>query len=225
VIDKEVQSLDRALEGIRDGDTVLVSGFGDSGSPTQLLNHLADMGHKDLVIVSNNAGRGTSGLASVIKAGSVRKLIASFPRGGGSEAFDERWAADEIELELVPQGTLSERIRAGGSGIGGFYTPTGVGTELTADCELREFADGSVQAFHTAIKGDFALLAAESADRWGNLVYDKAQRNFGPTMAMAGSVTVAQVSRLVPLGALDPERIVTPGVFVNRVIGVSHVET
>jgi 3-oxoadipate CoA-transferase alpha subunit len=218
-IDKIVSDVDAALDGIGDGDTIMVGGFGGAGAPTHLLDALAQRGLSDLTVVANNAGSGTEGLAGLLRAGSVRRIVCSYPRMPGSVVFDELYAAGSIELELVPQGTLSERIRAGGAGIAAFYTPTAVGTDLALGREVRSF-DGRDHLLELALVADHALIRARRADRHGNLVYDKVGRNFGPTMAMAATNTVAEVDEVVELGALDPECIVTPGVFVQRVLEV-----
>jgi 3-oxoadipate CoA-transferase alpha subunit len=221
VIDKRVKSLADAVAGIRDGAVVLCGGFGASGQPDHLFHALLEQGAKDLVIVSNNAGTGHAGLAALLEAGRVRKVVCSYPRSAGSVVFEKLWAAGELELELVPQGTLSERMRAAGAGLGGFYTPTGAGTKLADGKEQREIG-GRLHVFETPLRGDVALIRAERADRWGNLVYRKAGRNFNPVMAMAAELTVAEVRETVELGALDPEAIVTPGIFVDRVVTVGE---
>ncbi|MBL8301482.1 MAG: 3-oxoacid CoA-transferase subunit A, partial [Ideonella sp.] len=189
------------------------------GLPDDLTDALIEQGARELVIVNNNAGNGETGLAALLKAGRVRKIICSFPRQADSQVFDALYRAGRIELELVPQGNLAERIRAAGAGIGGFFTPTGYGTELAKGKETREL-DGRMQVFETPIHADVALIKAEAGDRWGNLVYRKTARNFGPVMATAARCTIAQVHRVVPLGELDPEAIVTPGIFVQRVVQV-----
>jgi 3-oxoadipate CoA-transferase, alpha subunit len=219
VIDKRVAGLAEAVAGIRDGAVVLCGGFGASGQPDHLFHALIEQGAKDLVVVSNNAGAGRAGLAALLAAGRVRKVICSYPRSAGSVVFEELWSQGKLELELVPQGTLSERMRAAGAGIGGFYTPAGAGTKLAAGKETREI-DGRLYVLEPPLKGDVALIRADRADRWGNLVYRKAGRNFNPVMAMAADVTVAEVRETVELGALDPEAIVTPGIFVDRVVAV-----
>jgi 3-oxoadipate CoA-transferase alpha subunit len=208
-----------AVRGIGDGSTVLIGGFGDAGMPFALIGALLRQGAKDLTIVSNNAGNGDTGLAALLAAGQVRKVICSFPRQSDSYVFDELYRAGKVELELVPQGTLAERIRAGGAGIGGFYTRTGVGTLLAEGKEVREI-DGASYLLERPIRGDVALVRAHVADRMGNLVYRKTARNFGPVMATAAAVSVAEVSEVVTTGALDPEVVVTPGVFVDRVVVV-----
>ena len=219
MIDKTVQTLADALAGIRDGATVMIGGFGGAGQPTELVDALIEQGAKDLVIVNNNAGNGEVGLAALLAAGRVRKLICSFPRQADSHHFDALYRAGKVQLELVPQGNLAERIRAAGAGIGGFFTPTGYGTELARGKETRRI-DGRDYVLEHPIRGDVALIKAERGDRWGNLVYRKAARNFNPIMATAAALTVAQVSEIVELGALDPEHIVTPGIHVTRVVRV-----
>ena len=219
MINKQVSSIAAALEGIRDGATILSAGFGAVGAPDDLLDGLLAMGVRDLVVVSNNAGSGMRGLAALIDAGMVRKVICSFPRTDDPRAFDAAYKAGRIELELVPQGIISERMRAAAAGLGGFYSPVGVGTKLADGKEVREI-DGKRYVFEKPLRGDVALLRAHRADRWGNLTYNKAARNYGPTMAMAATTTIAEVAEVVPLGSLDPEAIVTPGIFVQRVIEV-----
>jgi 3-oxoadipate CoA-transferase alpha subunit len=220
-IDKVATSLDAALEGITDGSTLMVSGFGGAGSPATLLEELAGRHLSGLTIISNNAGSGTEGLAALLLSGAVARVVCSYPRMPGSVVFEQLYARGEIELEVCPQGTLSERIRAGGAGIGGFYTSTGADTELGLGKEHRVL-DGRDHVFEYPLRADFALIRAERADRWGNLVYNKAARNFGPTMAAAATTTIVEVSSVVPLGGLDPEVIVTPGIFVQRVIEISR---
>lgn len=221
MINKVVQSLAEAVRGVRDGAMVLVGGFGNSGIPVELIHALIDQGARDLTIVSNNAGSGRSDLAALLAAGRVRKIISSYPRTSGSVVFEELYTAGKIELELVPQGTLSERIRAGGAGIGGFYTTVGAGTKLAEGKETRRI-DGRDHVLERPIKADIALIKADRADRWGNLVYRAASRSFGPTMAPAARMTAVQVREIVELGALDPETIVTPGIYVDRVVAVPH---
>jgi len=216
-IDKRVASADEAVADVPDGVTVLVGGFGDAGSPVVLLEALARQGLRNLTVVSNNAGTGSGGLGALLLAGSVRKIICSYPKSKGSFAFDQLYAEGRLELELVPQGTLSERIRAAGAGIGAFYTPTGVGTLLSEGREVRELG-GRRQVLEFPIRADLALISAARADRWGNLVYSKSGRNFGPTMAMAADQTIVEVSEVVELGELDPEHIVTPGIFVDAIV-------
>jgi 3-oxoadipate CoA-transferase alpha subunit len=218
-MDKRVNSLAAALADVKDGSTVLCSGFGAVGEPVELLNALLEQGAKDLVCVANNAGTGEQGLAGLIKAGRVRKIICSYPRTTDPHVFEAAYKAGKIELELVPQGTLSERMRAAAAGLGGFYTRVSVGTKLEAGKEVREI-DGVAYVLEKPIHGDLALVKAARADRWGNLVYRKSARNFNPVMAMAGKLTVAQVSEVVALGELDPECIHTPGIFVDRLVVV-----
>jgi 3-oxoadipate CoA-transferase alpha subunit len=219
MIDKIVRSAEAALADVRDGATILVGGFGGSGIPHELIDALIAQGARDLVIVNNNAGNGETGLAALLKAGRVRKIVCSFPRQADSQVFDALYRFGKVELELVPQGTLSERMRAAGAGIGAFYTPTGYGTDLAQGKETRVI-DGRGYVLEYPIHGDIALIKAERGDRWGNLVYRKSARNFGPTMASAAKCTIVQVYDIVELGALDPECIVTPGIFVTRVVKV-----
>jgi 3-oxoadipate CoA-transferase alpha subunit len=217
MIDKTFESLDRAVADIPDGATIMIGGFGNAGMPSALIDALLEQGARELTIVNNNAGNGETGLAALIKARRVRKIICSFPRQADSHHFDALYRAGEIELELTPQGNLAERIRAAGAGIGGFFTPTGFGT-LLADGKETRVIDGRDYVFETPIHADFALIKALRGDRWGNLVYRKTARNFGPIMAMAAKTTIAQVVDIVPLGGLDPEAVVTPGIFVQRVV-------
>ena len=219
MIDKRVRSLAEAIAGVKDGATVLCSGFGSVGEPVELLNALRETGVKDLVCVANNAGTGDEGLAGLIKDGRVRKIICSYPRTTDPHCFEAVYKAGKIELELVPQGTLSERMRAGAAGLGGFYVRTGVSTKLAQGKEVREI-DGETYVLEKPIKGDIALCRADRADRWGNLTYRKSARNFNPVMAMAAAVTAVQVREIVDLGALDPECVATPGIFVDRVVVV-----
>jgi len=219
MIDKRVRDLAAAVAGIQDGATVLCGGFGAVGEPIALTEALLPLGVKELVIVANNAGTGETGIARLIKEGRVRKVICSYPRTTDPREFEAAYKTGKIELELVPQGTLSERLRAAGAGIGAFYTPTGVGTRLAEGKETRDI-DGKSYVLEKPIRGDAALIAAYKGDRWGNLVYRKSARNFNPVMAAAGVLTVAQVSEIVELGALDPEAVVTPGIFVDRVVVV-----
>jgi 3-oxoadipate CoA-transferase alpha subunit len=224
MIDKIAPSVDAALAGLQDGATVMVGGFGGAGQPAELIDGLIRQGARDLTIVNNNAGNGEVGLAALLKTGRVRKIICSFPRQVDSQVFDALYRAGRIELELVPQGNLAERIRAAGAGIGGFFTPTGYGTELAKGKETREI-DGRMYVLESPIHADLALIKAEAGDRWGNLVYRKTARNFGPIMAMAAKRTVASVHDIVELGELDPEHIVTPGIFVHRVVKVPRTAT
>ncbi|HEX8403097.1 MAG TPA: 3-oxoacid CoA-transferase subunit A [Duganella sp.] len=217
MIDKTFESLERAVADIHDGATVMIGGFGNAGMPSALIDALIAQGARELTIVNNNAGNGETGLAALLKAKRVRKIICSFPRQADSQHFDALYRAGEIELELTPQGSLAERIRAAGAGIGGFYTPTGYGTLLAEGKETR-LIDGRHYVLESPIHADFALIKALRGDRWGNLVYRKTARNFGPIMAMAAKIAIAQVQKVVPLGELDPEVIVTPGIFVQRVV-------
>ncbi len=219
MIDKRVASADAALADVKDGMTVMIGGFGAAGQPAELVDALIRNGAKDLVIVNNNAGNADFGLALLLKERRVRKIICSFPRQVDSHVFDALYRAGEIELELVPQGNLAERIRAAGAGIGAFYTRTGYGTLLAEGKETREI-DGRAYVLEHPIRADFALIKALRADRWGNLVYRKTARNFGPVMATAAKCTIAQVAEVVGVGELDPEAIVTPGIFVQRVVAV-----
>ena len=216
MIDKTVPTCEAAVEGIEDGATVLVGGFGPSGAPVELIEALVAQGARDLTIVSNHAGNGDTGLAALLAKERVRKIVCSYPRHKDSHVFERLHRAGRIELELVPQGTLAERMRAAGAGIPAFYTPTGYGTELAKGKETRVI-DGTPCVLEHALRGDVALVCADRGDRWGNLVYRMAARNFGPVMATAARRTIAQVREIVPLGALDPESIVTPGIFVSRV--------
>ncbi|MGN6232464.1 MAG: 3-oxoacid CoA-transferase subunit A [Trinickia sp.] len=222
MIDKTVSSLEAAVSGISDGATVMIGGFGSAGQPAELIDALIEQGARDLTIVNNNAGNGEIGLAALLKARRVRKIICSFPRQADSQVFDGLFRAGEIELELVPQGNLALRIQAAGAGLGAVFTPTGYGTRLAEGKETRVI-DGKPYVLEYPIKAEFALIKAHRGDRWGNLVYRKAARNFGPIMAMAATTTIAQVSEIVPLGALDPETIVTPGIFTQRVVAVPQV--
>jgi len=224
VIDKTVASCEAAVADVPDGATVMIGGFGTAGPPNELTEALIAQGARELTIVNNNAGNGDSGLAALIARGRVRKIICSFPRQADSHHFDREYRAGRLELELVPQGNLAERIRAAGAGIGGFFTPTGYGTELAQGKETREI-DGRGYVFETPIHADFALIKAERGDRWGNLTYRMTARNFGPVMAMAARVTIATVHEVVALGALDPEAIVTPGIFVQRVVLIARSAT
>src|SRR5581483_4641166 len=217
MIDKIVPSVDHAVADIPDGATVMIGGFGTAGIPFALIDALIRRGARDLTIVNNNAGNADTRLAALLKARQVRKISCSLPRQTDSWVFDALYRAGEIELELVPQGNLAERIRATGAGIGAFYTPTAYGTPLAQGKETREI-DGRHYVLEYPIHADFALIKAERGDRWGNLVYRKAARNFGPIMATAAKCTVAQVNEVVELGGLDPEAIVTPGIFVHRVV-------
>lgn len=217
MISKTSENAAAALGDLADGATVMIGGFGLAGQPVQLIDALLEHGASDLTVVSNNAGNGDTGLAALIGAKRVRKIICSFPRQTDSYIFDALYRAGEIELELVPQGNLAERIRAAGAGIGAFFTPTGFGTALAEGKETRTIA-GRDYVLEHPITADFALISAYRADRLGNLTYRKTSRNFGPIMASAATTTVAQVDLIVPLGDLDPESIVTPGIFVDRVV-------
>jgi 3-oxoadipate CoA-transferase alpha subunit len=219
MIDKVVDSLAVAVADVHDGATVMIGGFGGAGMPSELIDALIEQGARELTIVNNNAGNGETGLAALLKARRVKKIICSFPRQTDSQVFDELYRAGEIELELVPQGNMAARIQAAGSGLGAVYTPTGFGTLLAEGKETRRIA-GRDYVLEFPIHADFALIKAHHGDRWGNLVYRKTARNFGPIMATAARCTVAQVDAVVPLGALDPETIVTPGIFVRRVVPV-----
>ena len=208
-----------AVDGIADGSTVLVGGFGMAGMPVQLIDALIDQGATDLTVVSNNAGNGDTGLAALLAEGRVRKVICSFPRQQDSWVFDGLYRDGKIELELVPQGNLAERMRAAGAGIGAFFCPTGAGTPLAEGKESREI-DGRTYVLEYPIRGDIALIGAHRADRMGNLVYRKTARNFGPVMATAASTVIAQVSEVVEVGDLDPEEVVTPSIYVDKVVAV-----
>lgn len=224
MINKIVPSAAQALADVPDGATVMIGGFGTAGLPNELIDALIEQGAKDLTIVNNNAGNGDTGLAALLAKKRVRKIICSFPRQADSHHFDALYRSGQIELELVPQGNLAERIRAAGAGIGGFFTPTGYGTELAKGKETREI-DGRMYVLESPIHADYALIKAEAGDRWGNLIYRMTARNFGPVMAMAAKVTVATVHRIVELGGFDPEAVVTPGLFVQRVVQVARVAT
>lgn len=224
MINKIARSVAEAMAGIQDGATVLIGGFGTAGIPNELIDGLIAQGAKDLTVVNNNAGNAEVGLAALLQAGRVRKIICSFPRQADSQVFDGLYRAGKLELELVPQGNLAERIRAAAAGIGAFFCPTGFGTELAGNRETREI-NGKHYVLEYPIHGDVALIKAETGDRWGNLVYRKAARNFGPVMAMAARRTIATVHDIVELGALDPENIVTPGIFVNKIVQIDRVAT
>jgi len=221
MIDKQVDSVAKAVADIPDGATVLVGGFGEAGSPIELLHALIDQGAKNLTVVNNNTGSGHVGLAALIENGQVSKMICSFPRTANSTVFPDLYRAGKIELELVPQGTLAERIRAGGAGIPAFYTATSVGTPLAEGKEQRHF-DGRDYVMEYGLRADFALIKAKQSDRYGNLVYNKTARNFAPIMAMAATTTIVQVQSQVEVGMLDPEHIVTPGIFVKRFVNVAN---
>ncbi|QRX82366.1 3-oxoacid CoA-transferase subunit A [Glaciimonas sp. PAMC28666] len=224
MINKIIPSVREALATIHDGATIMIGGFGGAGQPAELIDGLIAHGAKDLVIVNNNAGNGETGLAALLKAGQVRKIICSFPRQADSHIFDALYRSGKLELELVPQGNLAERIRAAGAGIGAFFTPTGFGTLLAEGKETREI-DGRMYVLESPIHADFALIKAEFGDRWGNLTYRKTARNFGPIMASAAKVTIASVHEIVALGSLDPEAVITPGLYVQRVVEVPRTAT
>lgn len=229
MINKISPSIAEALTGVADGSTVLIGGFGTAGIPNELIEGLIEQGARELTVVNNNAGNGDGGLAALLKAGRVRKIICSFPRQTDSWVFDELYRSGKIELELVPQGNLAERLRAAGAGVGAFFTPTGFGTELALNAdgtpkETRRI-NGRDYVLEYPIHGDLALIKAETGDRWGNLTYRKAARNFGPVMATAAKRTVATVHEVLELGQLDPEAIVTPGIFVSRIVKIERVAT
>jgi 3-oxoadipate CoA-transferase alpha subunit len=217
MINKIYQSMASAVGDIHDGATIMIGGFGTAGMPSSLIDALIEQGARELTIINNNAGNGDTGLAALLKARRVRKIVCSFPRQTDSHVFDGLYRAGEIELELVPQGNLAERIRAAGAGIGGFFTPTGFGTQLADGKETREI-NGRQYVFETPLHADFALVKAQAADRWGNLTYRKTARNFGPIMASAAKTTIVQVEHVVELGGIDPEAVVTPGIYVQRVV-------
>lgn len=220
-MDKTVSDAAAAVAEIGDGATVMIGGFGGSGAPIELIHALIDKGPRDLTVINNNAGNGRIGIAAMIDAGMVRKMVCSFPRSSDPRAFTDRYLAGEIELELIPQGTLAERIRAGGAGIPAFYTPTAYGTELAEGKPIAEF-DGRPYVQERWLKADFAIVKGEIGDTHGNLTYNKAGRNFNPLMCMAAARTIAQVSRLVPAGSIDPEHVITPGIFVNSVVEIPN---
>ena len=224
MINKIARTIAEALAGVKDGATVLIGGFGTAGIPNELIDGLIEQGAKDLIVVNNNAGNGDVGLPALLKTGRVRKIICSFPRQIDSYVFDALNRSGKLELELVPQGNLAERIRAGGAGIGAFFCPTGYGTELAKGKETREI-DGRHYVLEYPIRSDLALIKAETGDRWGNLVYRKTARNFGPVMATAASTTVASVHQIVELGELDPESIVTPGIYVSKIVQIERRAT
>lgn len=229
MINKIALSIADALADVKDGSTVLIGGFGTAGIPNELIDGLIAQGAKELTVVNNNAGNAEAGLAALLKSGRVRKIICSFPRQADSQVFDALYRSGKLELELVPQGNLAERIRAAGAGIGAFFTPTGYGTELARNAdgsgkETREI-NGRHYVLELPIHGDVALIKAEKGDRWGNLTYRMAARNFGPVMATAARKTVATVHEIVELGALDPENIVTPGIFVHQLVRIERVAT
>jgi 3-oxoadipate CoA-transferase, alpha subunit len=220
-MDKTFPNLAKAVADIPDGASVMVGGFGGSGAPIELIHALIDAGPRNLTVINNNAGNGHVGLAALIANGQVAKLICSFPRSADPRVFNAKYLAGEIALELVPQGTLAERIRAGGAGIPAFFTPTSFGTDLAQGKPVAEF-EGRSYVQERWLKADFALIKAEAGDAMGNLTYRMAARNFNPIMAMAAKVTIAQVSRIAPLGSIDPETVVTPGIFVNRLVQVAN---
>lgn len=224
MIDKIAASVADALAGVQDGSTVLIGGFGTAGIPNELIDGLIAQGAKDLTVVNNNAGNGDTGLAALLKTGRVRKIVCSFPRQADSHVFDGLYRSGKIELELVPQGNLAERIRAAGAGIGAFFSPTGYGTELAKGKETREIS-GRQYVLEHPIYGDVALIKAERGDRWGNLMFRKAARNFGPVMAMGAKMTIASVHEIAELGELEPEAVVTPGIFVSRIVKIERVAT
>ena len=224
MIDKIFASTAQALADVPDGATVMISGFGTAGLPDELTQALIEQGARGLTVINNNAGNGEGGLAALIAAGRVQKIICSFPRQADSWHFDRAWRAGSIALELVPQGNLAERIRAAGAGIGGFFTPTGYGTELAQGKETRQI-NGRWMVLESPLHADYALIKAERGDRWGNLTYRMTARNFGPVMAMAARITVASVHEVVALGQIDPEAVVTPGLFVQRVVCVPRAVT
>ena len=221
MIDKTVENLREAVSVIEDGAVVLISGFGESGNPTELAHALIDHGARDLTLVNNNAGNGHVGMAALLESGQVRKIICSFPRSTHSEVFDTMYREGRIELEVVPQGTLAERIRAAGAGIGGFYTRTTIGTPLAEGKERREY-NGEEYVLEDPLHADIALVKADLADRWGNLTYRLAARNFGPIMCTAAKTTIVQARRIVPLGDIPPEQVMTPGIFVDRIVEVPN---
>lgn len=229
MINKIAPSIEQALAGVQDGATVLIGGFGTAGIPNELIDGLITQGARELTVVNNNAGNGDSGLAALLKTGRVRKIICSFPRQADSHVFDALYRSGKIELELVPQGNLAERLRAAGAGVGAFFTPTGFGTELAKNPdgsakEIRDI-DGKSYVLEYPIQGDIALIKAEAGDRWGNLVYRKAARNFGPVMATAAKRTIATVHEIVELGSLAPEAVVTPGIHVTRIVRIDRIAT
>jgi 3-oxoadipate CoA-transferase alpha subunit len=219
MIDKTSASIHEAIKQITDGSTVMIGGFGTAGQPAELINALIAHGAKELTVVNNNAGNGDLGLAALLKAGQVKKIICSFPRQADSYEFDKLYYAKKIELELVPQGNLAARIQAAGAGLGAIYTPTGFGT-LLAEGKESKIINGKGYVLEYPIHADFALIKAFKGDRWGNLTYRKSARNFGPIMATAAKCTIAQVNEIVPLGSLDPEHVITPGIFVKHVVSV-----
>jgi 3-oxoadipate CoA-transferase, alpha subunit len=224
LISKISPSIEASMAGMADGATVMIGGFGGAGMPNELIDGLIATGARNLTVIANNAGNAEFGLAALLKAGKVRKVVCSFPRQLDSHIFDGLYRSGKLELELVPQGNLSERIRAAGAGIGGFFTRVGYGTDLAKGKEVREI-DGHMHVLESPLHADFALIKAEKGDRWGNLVYRMAARNFGPVMAMAAKTTVASVHEVVELGELNPEHVITPGIFVQRVVKVPRIAT
>lgn len=224
MIDKIAPSIADALAGVKDGATVLIGGFGTAGIPGELIEGLIEQGARDLTVVNNNAGNADHGLAALLKTGRVRKIICSFPRQVDSYVFDELYRSGKLELELLPQGNLAERIRAAGAGIGAFFCPTAAGTELAKGKETREI-NGKTYVLESPIHGDVALIKAEAGDRWGNLTYRMSARNFGPVMATAAKHTVATVHEIRQLGELDPEAVVTPGIYVSKIVKIDRVAT
>lgn len=229
MINKIADSIEQAMSGIKDGSTVLIGGFGTAGIPNELIDGLIAQGASELTVVNNNAGNGDTGLAALLRTGRVRKVICSFPRQADSYVFDDLYRSGRLELELVPQGNLAERLRAAGAGIGAFYTPTGFGTELAlnADGSPKEtrLINGKSYVLEYPIHGDVALIKAERGDRWGNLTFRKAARNFGPIMATAATMTIASVHEIGELGDLDPESVVTPGIHVSHIVKIARVAT
>ena len=221
MINKIVPSMADAVAGVKDGMTILLGGFGSVGQPNHLVQGVIDVGAKDLVVVANNAGGGHVGLALLMELGRVRKIICTFPRSATSTIFEDLYRAGKIELEIVPQGTMAERIRAAGAGIGGFYTATGVGTKMAEGKEVREI-DGRMMVLEKALHADVALVEAWEADRWGNLTFRRSGRNFNPIMATAGALTIVQSQHIVELGTIPPEHVMTPGIFVDRVVHVPY---
>ena len=229
MINKIARSVADALADVKDGSTILIGGFGTAGIPNELIDGLIEQGAKDLTVVNNNAGNAEVGLAALLKTGRVRKIICSFPRQADSQIFDGLYRSGKLELELVPQGNLAERIRAAGAGIGAFFSPTGFGTDLAKNAdgspkETREI-NGKHYVLEMPIYGDVAFIKAEKGDRWGNLTYRMAARNFGPVMATAAKKTIATVHEIVELGALDPENVVTPGIFVHQIVKIDRIAT
>ncbi|MEZ5643707.1 MAG: 3-oxoacid CoA-transferase subunit A [Burkholderiaceae bacterium] len=224
MINKIADSVAAALSGVRDGATVLIGGFGTAGIPGELIDGLIAQGARDLTVVNNNAGNGDTGLAALLGTGRVRKVICSFPRQVDSHVFDGLYRSGKLDLELVPQGNLAERLRAAGAGIGAFFCPTAAGTELAQGKETREI-NGRLHVLEYPIRGDVALIKAERGDRWGNLTYRMSARNFGPVMATAASQTIATVHEIVELGGLDPEAVVTPGIYVSQIVKIDRVAT